>query len=117
MTKSERKLLEAKSGIGKPVWFKFKGKPGRKLWGWVEDEVSIIVNDYKHLIQRIKLEPGFRASDGNHHKYAFRTAYYTLAAKSRKPVFGQYATMLFESDYQRLACMAHEKGWLGLPKV
>jgi hypothetical protein len=115
MTKGERKLLEAKSGIGKQVWLKFKGKPGLKLWGTIEDEVSIIVNDYKHLIQKIALEPGFKNSDSSDHKFAYRTAYYTLAAKSRKPVFGQYATVLFESDYRRLARIAHEKGWLGLP--
>jgi hypothetical protein len=116
MTKKERKLLEAKSGIGKPVWFKFKGKPGRRLWGTVEDEVSIIVNDYKHLIQRIKLETGFKKSDSSDHKHAYRIGYYTLTAKTRKLVWGQFAAIHFEDDFQTLVRMAHEKGWLDLSK-
>ncbi len=117
MTKAERKALEGHSGIGKLVKFKNKGRLGQKVWGTVEDEVSIIVNDYKHLIQRIELVPGFLASDANQHKYAYRTGYYTLAARTRKPVWGQYAGLLFEPDYQRLAHKAYEKGWLGLSRA
>jgi hypothetical protein len=117
MTKKERSLLEAKSGIGKPVVFKIKGKSGKTEWGKVVDEVSVIVNDYKHLIQQIELGPALKKPDSSDHKFAYRTAYYTLAAKSRKPVWGQYATLLFEEDYQRLAHLAHEKGWFGLRKA
>jgi ribosomal protein L35AE/L33A len=45
-----RKKLEAKSGVGKRVWFKDK-KTGQRIFrGIVKDEVYIIVGDYKHLI-------------------------------------------------------------------
>ena len=113
MTKNERKTLERCTGINKQVWFKHKGKPGREQWGIVEDEVSIIVKDYKHLVQRIKLEP---ETWGNK-KYAYRTAYYTLTAKTRKPIWGQYHALLLEADYRRLMRKAHQKGWLDLSKT
>ena len=110
MTKNEREALARCSGIDKPVWFKHKDKPGREQWGTVEDEVSIIVNEYKHLIQRIRLSPESWGTN----RYAYRTAYYTLTAKTRKPVWGQYHALLLEADYRRLLRKADKKGWLGL---
>jgi len=38
MTKKERQLLEAKTGIGKTVVFKIKGKSGKTEWGKIVDE-------------------------------------------------------------------------------
>jgi hypothetical protein len=113
MTKSEREALERCTGIHKEVRFKRKGESSKYLLGTVVDEVSVIVDDYKHLIQRIKLDPSTYGAN----KYAYRTAYYTLSAKEHRPVWGQYHGLVFETDFRKLLRKAHKKGWLGLSKV
>jgi hypothetical protein len=53
LTADQLAHLESMSMIGRPITFKYKGKPGSWTVGTVEDEVFIIVGDYKHLIQRV----------------------------------------------------------------
>lgn len=115
MTKSQREELERCTAtcVGRPVSFKYKGKSERFLVGQVEDVVSTIVADYNHMIQRIKLSPK-TARDWGGVKHVYRTCYYTLSDKTRKPVFGQYATLVPDVDFHILARKANKKGWLGL---
>ena len=78
MDDDQKARLERASGIGKEVWFKEKGTQHKVHWGTVEDEVYILVGDYKHLIQRIRLANSWH--DGS--AYCYRTGYYTLDRKS-----------------------------------
>lgn len=97
---------------GRPVYFKHKGTNERYLVGTVEDLVSVIVSDYSHMIQRIKLAPDTARLWSS--RYAYRTCYYTLTKNSRKPAWGQFHAAVSESVYRRLARKAHAKGWLGI---
>ena len=115
MTEDQRKALEAKTGLGTAVWHKEREKPGRFQVGVVEDVVSAMVNDYNFLLQRIKLTPETVKRWGLG-KYAYRTTYYTLATKSRKPTFGQYNALIPERHYRKLVAKATAKGWVGTPK-
>jgi hypothetical protein len=47
-------MLKAATRVGKPMWFKNKKTGEQEMWGTVDDEVYIIVADYKHLIQRTR---------------------------------------------------------------
>jgi hypothetical protein len=72
------------------------------LVGTVEDEVSIMTEDYKHLIQRIRL------SDG---RYGYRTGYYTYDVAGRTIKWGQFTQFLTAQQYQTLLSQAFAKGW------
>jgi hypothetical protein len=108
ITDVQRQRLEAKSGIRNPVTHKRKGGGGRIQMGIVEDEVYVMVNDYKHVIQKIKIENG-TYWDGSRH--AYRTGYYTYDAKRTRIVWGQYTQFLTEEEYKQLLTQARAKGW------
>jgi hypothetical protein len=108
LTPDQQAKLESMSMIGRPVTFKNKGKPGSWTVGIVEDEVSIIVWEYKHLIQRIKFAEGV-SWDGSTH--AYRTAYYTYQAGRAYIKWGQYTQFLTEGEYRELLGKARDKGW------
>jgi hypothetical protein len=108
LTAAQLAHLESMSMVGRPVTFKNKGKPGSWIVGTVEDEVSIIVWEYKHLIQRIKFAEGV-SWDGSTH--AYRTAYYTYQAGRAYIKWGQYTQFLTEAEYRELLGKAREKGW------
>ncbi len=117
MTKKQRKALASCSDecIGKSVFFKHKGKSGRWLVGTVEDVVSVVTSDYNHMIQRIKLCPKIARKWEVH--YAYRTCYYTLTKKTRKPIWGQFHALVSERFYRQLAQKVNQKGWLGTSKA
>jgi len=73
--------------IGKPIHFKLKQTGDRTLWGTVEDEVYIMVDDYKHMIQRFKFAKEISNDDS---EYGYRTCYYTLDKKEQKIKWDQY---------------------------
>jgi len=112
MTGNERKALEDRTGscVGKPVWFKYKGKPGRYQVGTIEGAVSILDGEYNQMIQRIKLTPEIGRDWGA--KYAYRVGYYTLSAKGRTPVWGQFHSVILATDFRKLARKANQKGWI-----
>ncbi len=93
---------------GRQVRFKNKGAPGHWVVGTVEDEVFIIVSDYKHMIQRIQFPEG-EGWGGN--LQAYRIGYYTLAAQKRNVKWGQYHSLLAESEFKDLLHQAKQKGW------
>jgi len=83
LSEEQRKRLESKSRLKQGVWHKTKGGGApRQLMGIVVGEVSIIVEDYKHVIHQIEHEKGFW--DGS--KLAYRTGYWTFAANMKKIV-------------------------------
>ncbi len=68
----------------------------------------IIVEDYKHLIQKIELD-GKPSTDDSVHGY--RTGYYTFSYGMKKIVWGQYTQFLTEQQYRNLLGQARAKGW------
>ena len=110
MNDEQRKRLEAKSGVGKTVTFKDKRTGEAVPWGTVTDEVSIIVGDYKHLIQRIERKEGYW--DGS--RVGYRTGYYTYDKEGKRILWGQYTQFLTEREYNKLLNKAKAKGWLSL---
>ena len=108
LTKELRVRLESMSRIGKVVVFKNKGGGGYRTTGTVEDEVYVMVNDYKHVIQKIRFADGV-ARDGSMH--AYRTGYYTYDAAKKRIIWGQYTQFLTEKEYRALLGQARAKGW------
>jgi hypothetical protein len=108
MTDEQKKILEAATGKGKTVWFRDKITGEREAWGTVDDEVCKVVNDYKHLIQRIRLADGDSAENP---RFWYRTGYYTFDKKMKQVKWGQYSQCLSEEQYRELLGKAKEKGW------
>ena len=54
MNPEQRKKLEASTGLGKKGWAVDKRSGLSQDWGTVVDQVSILVGDFKHLIQRVR---------------------------------------------------------------
>lgn len=108
MTPDQLKWLEGATRIGKMVRHKNKGGPGHQAVGKVVDEVYIIVNDYKQMIQQIEFAPG---SEWGGNRYAYRAGYYTYDANMKKRTWGQYTPVLTESQYRELLQKAKQKGW------
>jgi hypothetical protein len=109
MTPDQEKRLEGMSRQGQTVKFKNKGKPGYQEIGKVVDEVYIMVDDYKHLIQKIEFKDGV-SWDGS--KFAYRTGYYTYDGQMKNIKWGQYTQFLTEKEYKALLSKAKEKGWI-----
>jgi hypothetical protein len=110
--KQQLARLEAATCLGKPMYFKDKGSGKRERWGTVEEEVYIMVADYKHMIQRIRYcEP-----DPTGDLYGYRACYYTLDKDGRHVKWGQFAQQLSQSQYRELLGKAQAKGWPIFPK-
>jgi hypothetical protein len=108
MTPDQLARLESTSMVGKMVNFSVKGGPGRTQIGIVEDEVYVMVSEYKHMIQRIRFASGV-SWDGSTHGY--RTGYYTYDAAGKNIKWGQYTQFLTEREYRSLLAKARERGW------
>jgi hypothetical protein len=107
MLKHQLEQLKACSCLDKKVTFKVKGS---RTETYVVDEVAIIDHEYKHLLHRIELPPELRKRWGC--RYLIRSAYYTLTAKTRKPVWGQCHAAVWEQVFRALMRKAMNKGWL-----
>jgi hypothetical protein len=108
LTKEQLDTLISMSMLGRNITFKYKHKPGRYTVGLVEDEVYIIIGEYKHLIQKVRFQDGV-SWDGSTH--AYRTGYYTYAAGRKTIKWGQYTQFLTEKEYRLLLQKARDKGW------
>jgi hypothetical protein len=110
MTKTQRAALKRSNGLDKLVFFKYKGGTTRYRVGTVVGVVSIVMGEYHHLIQRIKLTPEKQKEWKS--RYAYRTCYYTLTARTRKPAWGQYHQLIVSSGFRQLMRKALKKGWV-----
>jgi len=111
MTPIQKGWLADATGLGKKVRLKYKDqekRPGKRTIGTVVDEVSIIADECKHVLQRIEYSPGMQEDQSN---YAYRAGYYILTAKGDGIVFGQYSPLLTESNMRALLHEAHQKRW------
>ena len=76
--------------------------------GTIVDEVSILVGDYKHLIQKVEFSSGISWDES---RYAYRTGYYTWDAGYKRLTWGQYTQFLTEKEYKQLLSLARAKQW------
>src|ERR1051326_2338543 len=108
LTDDQKKRLESQTMKGRYVRFKNKGIPGSRTIGKVVDEVSIIVGEYKHLIQKIEFTEG---ESWDKSQYAYRTGYYTFQYGRKNIKWGQYTQFLTEKEYRDLLGKTHAAGW------
>ena len=108
MNSNQRKKLEQMSGQKKHVNFKNKDGSGYTNIGIVDDEVYIMVGDYKHMIQKIRFNAG-KSWDSS--IFGYRTCYYTYDKDIKNIKCGQFAQFLTQIEYKKLLQLAKEKGW------
>src|SRR5256885_1304794 len=108
MNAQQRARLESMSRVGRRVTFKNKGGGGSRIMGTVEEEVYVMVGDYKHLLQRIRFAPEISWDESD---YAYRTGYYTFDARGKSIKWGQYTQFLTEKEHRELLRMAKARGW------
>lgn len=79
--------------------------------GYVEDDVAVTTTegDYRHFLQRIRLDSPKAAEMGG--EISYRWCYYSLTETGKSFVFGQYALLLSERQLQGLLAQARLKGW------
>jgi hypothetical protein len=100
--------LNAMSRIGKEVWVNSRETGRPMLFGIVEDEVSILVDDAKHVIQRIRLADGVMQHG---QKYGYKTGSFVIDQQTGDIKWGQYSQMLLEAEYRELLTHVKKKGW------
>jgi hypothetical protein len=108
MTPEQAQRLENKSSLNQRMIFKNKHGGGSRTMGTIVDEVSILVGDYKHLIQKVEFCVGMSWDES---RYAYRTGYYTWDAGYRRLTWGQFTQFLTEKEYKRLLSLARAKQW------
>jgi hypothetical protein len=112
MTKAQRAQIESYGAPGSRITFKLKGTSGARSVGIVEDRVYVIVQDYQHFIQRIKLDS---PEENDASTYAYRIGYYTWSGNGDRVIFGQYNSLVSERQLTDLLCLAASKGWPVIP--
>ena len=105
---TEQQKLEAATRVGKEVWLNGKGGWTPMLWGVVEDEVAIVVDSTKHVIQRIRFADGV-SWDGS--KYGYKTGAFTLDPRTGAVKWAQYSQCVSEEELKALIAKARDKGW------
>ena len=88
---------------GKTITGKIKGSDRRESKGKIEDEVFLMVDDNRYVIQKVKLKGGVTG---------FRIGYYTCDANYIKLYYGGYSPIMNKSDFTILINKAKDKGWL-----
>ena len=108
MTDAQKLRLQSMTGMHKNVTFKHKGGGGHRIMGRVVGEVHVMVNDYKHVLQKIEFADDI-SWDGSTH--AYRTGYWTYDAGKKRIVWGQYTQFLTETEYKVLLSQARKEEW------
>jgi hypothetical protein len=105
---ADQKKLEAATRVGKDIWLNARdtGMPTR--WGVVEDEVGLIVDGAKHVIQRIRFADDI-AWDGC--EYGYKTGSFVVDPRSGSIKWAQYSQVLSEHEYRELLALAKARGW------
>ena len=103
MNWADEQKLESMSRIGMEVRLVDRETGREKLWGVVEDEVGIVVEDAKHVIQRIRL-----AADVRHNgdMYGYKTGAFFVNRRTGRIRWAQYALMVSENEYRELLSLA-----------
>jgi hypothetical protein len=107
MNWSDEQKLESMTRIGMEVRLIDRQTGRETLCGVVKDEVAIVVEDAKHVIQRIRLVDDARR---NGDEYGYRTGTFFVDRQGRIK-WAQYSQALTETQLQELLSLAKKKGW------
>jgi hypothetical protein len=77
-------------------------------WGVVEDEVGLVVDGAKHVIQRIRLAEGV---NGDGSAYGYKTGSFVVDPRSGSVKWAQYSQVMSEHEYRELLAKAKARGW------
>ena len=108
MNWSDEKKLESMTRIGTEVRVIDRRTGRETFWGVVEDEVAIVVEDAKHVIQRIRLADDAKR---NGDEYGYKTGTFFVDRHTGRIKWAQYAQAVTESELQELLVLAKKKGW------
>jgi hypothetical protein len=100
--------LELATRVGKEVWLNERSSGMPILWGIVEDEVGLVVDDAKHVIQRIRLAKDVSWDES---EYGYKTGSFTIDARTGSVKWAQYSQVVSEQEYRELLTKARAKGW------
>jgi hypothetical protein len=84
------------------------GGSREKLWGVVEDEIGIVVEGAKHVVQRIRLAEDVRR---NGDEYGYKTGSFLVDRRTGRIKWAQYAQVLTEAELCELLALTKKKGW------
>ena len=104
----DQKKLETATRLGKDVIAQARDSWTPVVWGVVEDEVSLVVDGAKHVIQRIKLAKDV-SWDGS--EYGYKTGTFQLDPRTGAIKWAQYSQVLSEREMSELFARARAKGW------
>lgn len=104
----DQRRLETATRIGKEVMANARDSWTPHVWGVVEDEVSIVVDGAKHVIQRIRLADGI-SWDGS--EYGYKAGTFVIDARTGGVKWAQYSQVLSEREFVTLLEKARGKGW------
>jgi hypothetical protein len=108
MNWDDEQKLGSMTRIGMEVRLIDRHTGRERVWGVVEDEVGIVADDVKHVIQRIRLAADVRQNgDG----YGYRTGSFFEDRHSGRIKWAQYAQAVTETELQELLALAKKKGW------
>ena len=100
LTDKQRQSLQNASGLGKRVKFAY---PGEGQWeGNIEDEVSVVCDRYKYVLQKL-------VADDQSIQYRF--GYYVFSTQVKRVMWVQRALVMTASDTKELLGKAIKKGW------
>jgi hypothetical protein len=78
------------------------------LWGVVEDEVSLVTDRAKHVIQRIRLAKDV-SWDGS--DYGYKAGSFVIDPATGKVKWAQYSQVVSEHEYRELLAKVKTRGW------
>lgn len=109
----DQRKLELATRIGKEVIAQARESWSPIVWGVVEDEVSLVVDGAKHVIQRIRLAKDI-TWDGS--EYGYKTGTFQIDPRTGSIKWAQYSQVISERELSELLARARKKGWpiLGL---
>jgi hypothetical protein len=104
----DEQRLEGSSRLGKEIWLKARDTGLPVVWGIVEDEVGLIVEDARHVIQRVRLvkEMTIDGSD-----YGYKAGAFVIDPNTGKVKWSQYSLAISERAYRRLLALGKARGW------
>ena len=104
---NDEKRLESLTRIGEDVRLIDRTTGRERLWGVVEDEVGIVVDGAKHVVQRVRLADDVRR---NGNEYAYKTGSFTMKARGGIR-WTPYAQTVSENELRELLGLMKKKGW------
>lgn len=104
----DQRELESATRVGKQMMANARDSWTPVVWGVVEDEVSLVVDGAKHVIQRVRLAKGM-SWDGS--AFGYKTGAFVLDPRNGGVKWAQYSQVLSEGEYAELLARARAKGW------